>query len=114
MKAYTINPLTFTRIHHEIEDPACQVWSAQSVVGKFRISQEDGLWWAFDPVGKEWMKCGSFAQGAVACDEMLVQYLEADTLKEVENEPSHAKQGSQGISPDARDIFPPESGLRWR
>lgn len=85
MKRYVINPLIFTRIHHDIEDPACLIWSAQSAVGKFRISQEDGVWWMYDPVRKVWMNCDSFAKGAVACDEMLTQYLEADTLREVES-----------------------------
>ena len=85
MKRYIINPLIFSRFHHDIEDPACLIWSAQSVVGKFRISQEDGVWWYFDPKVKEWAKCGSFAQGAAVCDEMLVQYLESETLREVES-----------------------------
>jgi hypothetical protein len=85
MKRYTINPLVFTRVPSALDSTDFEIWAAQSAIGRFRVAKEECVWWAFDPQKKEWMKCDSFAKGAATCDEMLTQYLEADTLREVES-----------------------------
>lgn len=85
MKTYTINPLQFHPVNPGL-DPDYELWSAQTIIGKYKIERECKEWHILDPINKVWLTVKDLKQGIERANNLFHAALERDTLSELDND----------------------------